>query len=140
MSPQLNSIGKNDRMHFKQEDAAMLDFSCDYLEGMHPEILKRLASENLNKHPGYGLDSITAEASERIRKACNAPDSDVYFLAGGTQTNATVISALLESWQGVIAAAILRSSSVGMFEATSGLITAPDSPVLNSLRYPSLTR
>lgn len=126
MSPQLNSIGKNDRMHFKQEDAAMLDFSCDYLEGMHPEILKRLASENLNKHPGYGLDSITAEASERIRKACNAPDSDVYFLAGGTQTNATVISALLESWQGVIAAA---SGHISVHEA--GAIEYGGHKVLN---------
>jgi threonine aldolase len=104
----------------------MLDFSCDYLEGMHPEILKRLASENLNKHPGYGLDNITAKASERIRKACNAPDLDVYFLAGGTQTNATVISALLESWQGVISAA---SGHISVHEA--GAIEYGGHKVLN---------
>ena len=41
---------------------------------------------------------------KRIRKACNAPEAEVFLLVGGTQTNATVIDALLKSYQGVVAA------------------------------------
>ncbi len=82
----------------------VLSFSCDYMEGMHPQILQRLIETNLVKTPGYGLDSYCESAKEKIRKFCNAPDAEVFFLVGGTQTNATVIDALLKSYQGVIAA------------------------------------
>lgn len=40
----------------------------------------------------------------KIREACKAPDAEIFFLVGGTQTNATVIDAMLKSYQGVIAA------------------------------------
>ena len=36
---------------------AMYSFTCDYTEGAHPEILKRLAETNLQQEPGYGEDS-----------------------------------------------------------------------------------
>lgn len=74
------------------------------MEGAHPEILKRLAETNLVKSAGYGMDEYSEAAGSKIRKACNAPDADVFFLVGGTQTNATVIDALLRSYQGVISA------------------------------------
>ncbi len=53
---------------------------------------------------GYGQDPYTEDAKEKIRKACNAPEAEVFLLVGGTQTNATVIDALLKSYQGVVAA------------------------------------
>ncbi len=81
-----------------------LSFSSDYMEGCHQTILKKLAETNLEQTPGYGTDEYTESAKEKIRKACGAPDADVFFLIGGTQTNATVIDALLQSYQGVIAA------------------------------------
>lgn len=81
-----------------------LSFSCDYMEGAHPRILQRLIETNLVQTPGYGLDSYCASAKEKIRTACQAPDADIFFLTGGTQTNATVIDAVLKSYQGVIAA------------------------------------
>ena len=40
----------------------------------------------------------------RSAKACGAPNAEVYLLVGGTQTNATVIDALLRSYQGVLCA------------------------------------
>ena len=83
---------------------AKVFFASDYQEGAHPAILSRLASTNLTKHPGYGTDSICASARARIRSACACPSADVHFLVGGTQTNATVIGALLASYQGVVAA------------------------------------
>jgi threonine aldolase len=80
------------------------DFSSDYLEGAHPKILQRLLDTNLEKTPGYGLDRYCESARKKIRRACNCPEAEVFFLPGGTQTNATVIGALLKSYQGVIAA------------------------------------
>lgn len=81
-----------------------LFFTSDYMEGAHPAILRRLAETNMISSPGYGTDEYTAHARDLIRSACGAPEADVFFLTGGTQTNATVIDALLRSYQGVIAA------------------------------------
>ncbi len=82
----------------------MLSLTSDYQEGAHPEILRRLAETNLTKTPGYGTDEYCESARAKIREACGCPGAAVHFLVGGTQTNAVVISALLQSWQGVIAA------------------------------------
>ncbi len=81
-----------------------LFFASDYMEGAHPAILERLLQTNLVKSPGYGTDSFTALAAAKIRAACQAPEADVFLLAGGTQTNATVITAMLRPYQGVVAA------------------------------------
>ena len=81
-----------------------LSFASDYMEGAHPEILRRLAETNTCKSAGYGLDMYSKSAREKIRAACRAPEADVFFLTGGTQANAVMIDALLRSYQGVIAA------------------------------------
>ena len=81
-----------------------LFFASDYMEGAHPAILRRLAETNLLHTPGYGLDAFSESARGKIREACRAPEADVFFLAGGTQANATVLDAMLRPWQGVIAA------------------------------------
>ena len=67
-------------------------------------VLQRLAETNLEKTSGYGTDPYTAAAADRIRAACEAPEAEVYFLSGGTQTNALVIGSLLKPWQGVLCA------------------------------------
>ena len=82
----------------------MQHFDNDYMEGAHPLILERLLQTNMMKSVGYGCDEVCESAREKIRKACNAPDAEVHFLVGGTQTNATVIRALLRPYEGVIAA------------------------------------
>lgn len=84
--------------------ASRLYFTSDYMEGAHPAIMQKLMETNLEKTVGYGLDPYTEDAKEKIRKACSAPDAEVFLLVGGTQTNATVIDALLKSYQGVVAA------------------------------------
>lgn len=91
-----------------------LSFSSDYMEGAHPDILKRLMDTNMEKSAGYGLDEYTESAKEKIREACGAPDADVYFLTGGTQANATMIDAMLRSYQGVMAA---KSGHISVHEA-----------------------
>lgn len=98
-------------MSYKDE---RLFFASDYMEGAHPAILNRLIETNMVKTVGYGMDEYSESAREKIRKACAAPDAEVYFLAGGTQTNATVLDALLRNYQGVVAA---RTGHVSVHEA-----------------------
>lgn len=81
----------------------MISFNCDYNEGAHPEILRRLMQTNLEQEPGYGDDKFTISAKEKIRQAIQCPDADVTFLVGGTQTNATVIDAVLPHYGAVVA-------------------------------------
>lgn len=83
----------------------MLYFENDYCEGAHEAILKRLMETNMEKLPGYGGDRYCDMAKDKIRKACGCPEADIYFLVGGTQTNAIVISSLLKRYEGVLAAA-----------------------------------
>ena len=89
-------------------------FASDYMEGAHPLILQRLLETNLEKTAGYGLDEYSGSARDKIRAACRTPEAEVFFLAGGTQTNAVIIDALLRPWQGVISA---RSGHVSVHEA-----------------------
>ena len=79
-------------------------FASDYQEGMCEEILAKLQETNRIPVSGYGTDEYCASAAEKIRQACQAPEAEVYFLSGGTQTNETVISSILRSYEGVIAA------------------------------------
>lgn len=81
-----------------------LNLACDYMQGAHPAILKRMAENNLVKSGVYGDDAFSNSAREKIRLACQAPEADVWFLVGGTQTNATVLDALLRPYEGVISA------------------------------------
>lgn len=82
----------------------MLYFVNDYCEGAHEAILHRMMETNMEKLPGYGSDHYTESAKEKIRKACGCPEAEIYLLAGGTQTNAIVISTMLKRYEGVIAA------------------------------------
>lgn len=81
-----------------------LAFASDYMEGAHPTLLCRLTETNRLATPGYGTDAFCASARDKIRAACGCPSAEVEFLVGGTQTNATVIDALLKTYQGVVAA------------------------------------
>lgn len=81
-----------------------ISFTNDFITGAHPAILKRLLKTNSEVLSAYGLDPYSESAREKIRKACEAPDADVFFLLGGTETNAVVISTMLNDYEGVIAA------------------------------------
>ena len=81
----------------------MISFTCDYIEGAHPAILNRLIETNMTQVEGYGEDPFCENARTRIRQATGCPDADVFFLVGGTQTNSTVIDAMLRRYEGVVA-------------------------------------
>lgn len=82
----------------------MIRFDCDYLEGAHPKILKRIVEANYDQDAGYSKDKYTKSAKEKIKKALKRDDVDVHILVSGTQTNMTVISSILRSYQAVICA------------------------------------
>ena len=92
----------------------MLHFESDYLEGAHPLVLERLTQTNWEQTPGYGTDMYCEAAREKIRRACNAPEAEVHFMVGGTQTNATMITAMLRPYEGVVSA---ESGHINQHEA-----------------------
>ena len=106
----------------------MIRFNCDYSEGAHPSILEKLAQTNLEQAPGYGQDIFCHQAAELIKNLCAAPQSEVHFLCGGTQTNLTVIAAMLRPYQCVISAdsGHINVHETGAIEATGHrVLTAP---------------
>lgn len=92
----------------------MLSFENDYNVGAHPKLLERLMQTNLEPQTGYGEDEYCRMAKEKLRKACNAPNGEIFFLVGGTQTNQVVIDSLLRSYEGVVAA---KTGHVSVHEA-----------------------
>lgn len=106
----------------------MLSFESDYIMGAHPEVLRRLSETNFEPLPGYGNDIYTESAAKKIREACKCPDADVYFIAGGTQTNSVVISTMLRDYEGVISAVTghVSAHEAGAIEYTGHkVITLP---------------
>lgn len=83
----------------------MINFASDYIAGAHPEVLKRLVETNLENLTGYGTDEYCKEASKKIKETLKNPDAEVFFVAGGTQTNQLVISTMLDNFAGVISPA-----------------------------------
>ena len=80
----------------------MLSFECDYNNGAHPDVMRRLLETNGERTATYGFDTYSEQARAKIREACHAPSADIFFLGGGTQTNATVIDAVLRSYEAVV--------------------------------------
>ena len=108
----------------------MYSFRNDYSEGAHPKVLQALTETNLEQTRGYGLDPRCQKAADLIRTLCAAPEADVHFLMGGTQTNLLVIEALLKPYQAVIAAHTghINVHETGAIEGTGRKVIAVPSP------------
>ena len=104
----------------------MISFENDYNTGAHPKILERLMKTNMEPLSGYGTDKYCQSAADKIKNACNCPQAQIHFLVGGTQTNAVVISSMLSSFEGVVAA---DTGHVSLHEA--GAIECTGHKVLN---------
>ena len=81
----------------------MISFDNDYSNGAHPKVLQKLVETNDLRTQPYGADECCMRAKELITKACEDDDANIFFLTGGTQTNATVIDSMLYQYEGVIA-------------------------------------
>lgn len=107
-------------------DNTMTYFDSDYMVGAHPEVLARLVETNMLHTPGYGHDAMCAEARQTILDVCGIVDGEVFFLEGGTQTNAIVLDRLLDHNDGVIAAETshINVHEAGAVEATGHKVIA----------------
>ncbi len=80
----------------------MITFDNDYSNGAHPRVLENLVRHNDAIPTAYGFDEFSERAKQRIREVCGMPDAQIFFLTGGTQTNATTIDSMLYQYEGVI--------------------------------------
>lgn len=108
----------------------MYSFRNDYSEGAHPRILQALIDTNLEQTCGYGMDPRCQAAAGLIRRLCKAPDADIHFTVGGTQTNLLVIASLLRPYEAVIAAHIghVNVHETGAIEATGHKVCTAYAP------------
>ena len=93
---------------------------CDYAEGAHPNIIKKLTETNLLQTVGYGEDEICEEAKKFIKKHLKTENVDIHFLIGGTSTNQIVIASCLRPFEGVLTveSGHINCHETGAIEAT----------------------
>ena len=107
----------------------MISFECDYNNGACQQVLDNLVRYNSAKPTPYGFDAFSERAKDRIREACGLPDAQIFFLTGGTQTNATTIDSMLYQYEGVICVGSghINVHEAGAVEFTEHkIITLPD--------------
>lgn len=102
-----------------------ISFESDYNNGAHPSVLQHLIDTNECQSASYGFDQWSESARQKIKKACQCDDAEVFFLVGGTQTNATVIDSMLSRYEGVVA---VNTAHINVHE--SGAIEASGHKVL----------
>ena len=78
-------------------------FRNDYSVLADKSVLAALIENYEEENVGYGLDTHSENASRLIREFFGAEKAGVFFLAGGTVANMTVLSYLLRPYEGVIA-------------------------------------
>ena len=86
---------------FANQDT-LCHLESDYNNGAHEAVLQHLIATNDERTQSYGDDRFSEYARQLIREACEAPDAQIWFLAGGTQTNATIIDCALQPYEGVL--------------------------------------
>ena len=102
------------------ENSKKIMLQSDYLEGCHPNILKKLTETNLLQTVGYGEDEICSQAKEFIKKHLKTEKVDIHFLIGGTSANQIVIASVLRPFEAVISveSGHINSHETGAIEAT----------------------
>ena len=103
----------------------IISFESDYNNGAHPSVLRHLIDTNESQSASYGYDEWSESARRKIKAACKADNAEVFFLVGGTQTNATVIDSMLSRFEGVVA---VETAHINVHE--SGAVEASGHKVL----------
>ena len=105
---------------WEMENSKKIMLQSDYLEGCHPNILKKLTETNLLQTVGYGEDEICSQAKEFIKKHLKTEQVDIHFLIGGTSANQIVIASVLRPFEAVISveSGHINSHETGAIEAT----------------------
>lgn len=90
----------------------MFNFRNDYSAIAHELVLEGILKASKEKNIGYGLDCHSDNAKKLILEKIKK-DADIFFLAGGTQTNMVVISTILKPYEAVIA---VKSGHIAVHE------------------------
>ena len=107
-------------------EPSMIHLESDYNNGAHEAVLRHLVETNEERTQSYGDDRFSERARALIREVCEAPDAQIWFLAGGTQTNATIIDCVLQPYEGVLCAdtAHINVHEAGAVEFTGHKVIA----------------
>lgn len=98
----------------------MPSFKNDYGVMAHKRVIEALLNCVDEVNIPYGNDKHSKNAEELIKKTFKMEDAKVFFLSGGTQANATVISYLLKPYEAVIScdSGHINVHETGAVEAT----------------------
>ena len=104
----------------------MIHLESDYNNGAHEAVLRHFMETNAERTQSYGDDRFSEHARALIREACEVPEAQIWFLAGGTQTNATIIDCVLQPYEGVLCAdtAHINVHEAGAVEFTGHKVIA----------------
>ena len=80
-------------------------FASDNFSGVHPEYLKAIESANHGHVKAYGLDALTARATELFRDLCDL-EVDVLFVFGGTGANVVALASLLGRAESILCTSV----------------------------------
>ncbi len=76
-------------------------FASDNNTGVHPDILKEIASVNTGHVIGYGSDIYTKQAEEAFREQLGS-SAEIFFVFNGTAANVLSLAGITQSWNSVI--------------------------------------
>lgn len=112
----------------------MKGFASDNNSGIHPTILKAIATANVDHVVGYGNDAFTQKAIE-IFKMKFGTETEVFFVFNGTGANVLGISTVTQSFHSVICAqtAHIQEDECGAPEKFTGCKLLPVEPVNGKL-------
>lgn len=82
----------------------MINLRNDYSTLGHERVLKALLEHKDNVYLGYGLDSWSKKAEEKIKEILENKKVEVHFLMNGTGANMILLSHILKPYQAVISA------------------------------------
>ncbi len=107
----------------------MYSFKNDYSEGAHPKILDALIQTNGTQEEGYGMDTHTQSAINKIKELIGHDDCDIHLIPGGTMTNLLSIAGFLRPHEACIAATTghIATHETGAIEATGHKIVTVES-------------
>lgn len=102
----------------------------DYSEGCHPDILAAMAETNMSQQSAYGVDEYSNQARALIHEQLENAASEIFFVAGGTLANLTLMSSLLRSHEAIISVrrGHIATHETGAIEAVGHKIITVETP------------
>ena len=104
----------------------MINLKNDYCGIAHKKVLDKLMSYQNETFNSYGLDHVSENAKQIIKKLLKNDNVDIHFIIGGTITNKAVIHHCLQTFEAVICCDTghINVHETGAIEATGHKVIA----------------